>query len=112
MIIKKSRNVSRLKRHFRIRNKISGTPECPRLSIYISLKKVFIQLIDDTKGITLVSALIEGKNAEACAKAGKEIAVKAEKANIKKVVFDRSGYLYHGKVKALAEAAREAGLEF
>ncbi len=112
MIIKKSRNASRLKRHYRIRNKISGTPECPRVSVFISLKAVYVQIIDDVNGHTLVSAKSKGKNIAACQEVGKLIADKAIKANIKKVVFDRSGYLYHGKVKALAEAAREAGLEF
>ena len=112
MITKKSRNASRIKRHYRIRNKISGTPECPRVSIFISLKAVYVQIIDDVNGNTLVSASVKGKNIAACQEVGKLIAEKAQKANIKKVVFDRSGYLYHGKVKALAEAAREAGLEF
>ena len=118
MITKRNRKEARAKRHYRIRNKISGTPECPRLTIFISLKNVYAQIIDDTKGVTLVSAStmqddIENKaNVETCKQIGKLIADKAIKAGIKSVVFDRSGYLYHGKVKALAESAREAGLEF
>ena len=118
MITKRNRKEARVRRHFRIRNKISGTPECPRLTIFISLKNVYAQIIDDTKGVTLVSAStmqddIENKaNVETCKQIGKLIADKAIKAGIKTVVFDRSGYLYHGKVKALAESAREAGLEF
>ena len=119
MITKKSRNASRIKRHYRIRNKISGTPECPRVSVFISLKAVYVQIIDDVNGKTLVSASTKdseiktkGKNIAACQEVGKLIAEKAKKANITKVVFDRSGYLYHGKVKALADGARSKGLEF
>ena len=119
MINKKDRNQARIKRHYRIRNKISGTPECPRLSIFISLKGVYAQIIDDTKGVTLVSASTKDAevktkkaNIEACSEVGKLIAQRALKANIEQIVFDRSGYLYHGKVKALAESAREAGLKF
>lgn len=119
MINKKNRTEARAKRHFRIRNKISGTPECPRLNIFISLTNVYAQIIDDTKGITLVSAstkdaevTVKKANIEACKEVGKLVAEKATKAGITTIVFDRSGYLYHGKVKALAEAAREAGLVF
>ena len=118
MISKESKNVSRLRRHARVRNKISGTAETPRLCVYRSNKNIEAQLIDDVKGVTLVSSssmalkLENGSNVEAAAAVGKDIAEKAVAKKIKKVVFDRSGYIYHGRVKALAEAAREAGLEF
>ena len=118
MISKESKNVSRLRRHARVRNKISGTAEAPRLCVYRSNKNIEAQLIDDVKGVTLVSSssmalkLANGSNVEAAAAVGKDIAEKAVAKKIKKVVFDRSGYIYHGRVKALAEAAREAGLEF
>ena len=113
-----SRNVIRLRRHARVRNKISGTPERPRLNVFRSNSHIHAQIIDDTKGVTLVSAssvdmkLENGSNIEAAAAVGKDIAEKAKKAKIKTVVFDRGGYLYHGRVKALADAARENGLEF
>ena len=118
MISKESKNVSRLRRHARVRNKISGTAETPRLCVYRSNKNIEAQIIDDVKGVTLVSSssmalkLENGSNVEAAAAVGKDIAEKAVAKKIKKVVFDRSGYIYHGRVKALAEAAREAGLEF
>ena len=118
MISKESKNVSRLRRHARVRNKISGTAATPRLCVYRSNKNIEAQLIDDVKGVTLVSSssmalkLENGSNVEAAAAVGKDIATKAVAKKIKKVVFDRSGYIYHGRVKALAEAAREAGLEF
>ena len=118
MISKESKNVSRLRRHARVRRKISGTSETPRLCVYRSNKNIEAQLIDDVKGNTLVSSssmtlkLENGSNIEAAAKVGADIANKAKAKNITKVVFDRSGYIYHGRVKALAEAAREAGLEF
>lgn len=118
MISKESKNVSRLRRHARVRNKISGTAETPRLCVYRSNKNIEAQIIDDVKGVTLVSSssmalkLDNGSNVEAAAAVGKDIATKAVAKKIKKVVFDRSGYIYHGRVKALAEAAREAGLEF
>ena len=118
MISKESKNVSRLRRHARVRNKISGTAATPRLCVYRSNKNIEAQLIDDVKGVTLVSSssmalkLANGSNVEAAAAVGKDIAEKAVAKKIKKVVFDRSGYIYHGRVKALAEAAREAGLEF
>ena len=118
MISKESKNVSRLRRHARVRNKISGTAEAPRLCVYRSNKNIEAQIIDDVKGVTLVSSssmalkLANGSNVEAAAAVGKDIAEKAVAKKIKKVVFDRSGYIYHGRVKALAEAAREAGLEF
>ena len=118
MVKKESKNVSRVRRHARVRAKISGTAEAPRLCVYRSNKNIEAQLIDDVKGVTLVSSssmslkLENGSNIEAAAKVGKDIAEKALKAKITSVVFDRSGYIYHGRVKALAEAAREAGLKF
>ncbi len=119
MINKQSKNESRLKRHQRVRNKISGTPERPRLSVYKSLNGIYTQIIDDVNGKTLASASTLDKevktksnNIEAAKEVGTLIAKRAAKANIKTVVFDRGGYLYHGKIKALAEAAREGGLEF
>jgi len=120
MIKKKSRNSVRLKRHQRIRNKISGTSECPRLSVYRSNTNIYAQVIDDVAGKTLVSySTLDKKhtgekkaNIETATVVGTQIAELAKAAGITKVVFDRSGYLYHGKIKALAEAAREAGLEF
>ena len=118
MVKKESKNVSRVRRHARVRAKISGTAEAPRLCVYRSNKNIEAQLIDDTKGNTLVSSssmslkLENGSNIEAAAKVGKDIAEKALAKGLKKIVFDRSGYIYHGRVKALAEAAREAGLEF
>ena len=118
MIKKLDKNVSRLRRHARVRAKLSGTTEAPRLCVYRSNKNIEAQIIDDTKGVTLVASssmalkLDNGSNIEAAGKVGKDIAEKALAKNIKKVVFDRSGYIYHGRVKALAEAAREAGLDF
>ena len=118
MVTKKDKNVSRVRRHARVRAKLSGTSEAPRLCVYRSNKNIEAQLIDDVKGVTLVSSssmalkLENGSNIEAAAKVGKDIAEKALAKKIKKVVFDRSGYIYHGRVKALAEAAREAGLDF
>ena len=118
MIKKLDKNVSRLRRHARVRAKLSGTSEAPRLCVYRSNKNIEAQIIDDTKGATLVASssmalkLENGSNVEAAGKVGKDIAEKALAKNIKKVVFDRSGYIYHGRVKALAEAAREAGLDF
>ena len=120
MIKKTSRNEARKARHARIRNKISGTSELPRLCVFRSAKNISVQIIDDTKGTTLVSAssldkdlkIKNGGNVEAGKLVGAAIAKKAKKAKITKVVFDRGGYLYHGRVKALAEAARENGLEF
>ena len=120
MIKKTSRNEARKARHARIRNKVSGTSELPRLCVFRSLKNISVQIIDDTKGVTLVSAssldkdlkITNGGNVEASKLVGAAIAKKAKKAKITKVVFDRGGYLYHGRVKALAEAARENGLEF
>ncbi len=118
MIVKESRNAMRKKRHLRVRETISGTAECPRLNVFRSNTNIFVQLIDDVKGVTLASSssvelkLKNGGNIEGARLVGKDIAEKAKKLKIKKVVFDRGGYLYHGRVEALAEAARENGLEF
>ena len=120
MIKKVVRNDARVARHSRIRNKVSGTKKVPRLNVFRSNSNIFAQIIDDEAGVTLVSAssldkelkLTNGGNVEAAAKVGELLAKKAKKAKISKVVFDRGGYLYHGRVKALAEAARENGLEF
>ena len=120
MIKKESKNVMRKARHERVRKTIHGTSAIPRLNVFRSNTNIFAQIIDDEEGKTLVSAssidkdlkIANGSNVEAATKVGKAVAEKAIKANIKKVVFDRGGYLYHGRVKALAEAARETGLEF
>ena len=118
MIKKESKNVARKRRHIRVRNKISGTQDVLRLNVYRSNANIFAQIIDDEKATTLVSSssvelkLKNGGNIEGAKLVGEDIAKKALKKNIKKVVFDRGGYLYHGRVKALAEAARENGLEF
>ena len=120
MINKTSRNEARKARHARIRNKVSGTSELPRLCVFRSLKNISVQIIDDEKGVTLVSAssldkdlnIKNGGNIEASKLVVALVAKKAKKAKIEKVVFDRGGYLYHGRVKALADAARENGLEF
>ena len=120
MIKKESRNEARLARHDRVRKNLSGTAEVPRLNVFRSNGNIFAQIIDDVAGNTLVSAssidkelkLKNGGNVEAAKEVGKLLASRAKKLKIKKVVFDRGGYLYHGRVKALAEAARENGLEF
>ena len=118
MINKKSRNDLRIKRHKRIRNKISGTAEVPRLCVFRSNSQIFAQVINDEEGKTLVSASSlelkdkKGGNVASAKEVGKLLAEKAKKAKIKSVVFDRGGYNYHGRVKALADAAREAGLKF
>ena len=119
MINKEARSVSREIRHKRVRTKISGTAERPRLSVFRSNKGIYVQVIDDVAAKTLVAASTLDKevktkasNIEAAKEVGELIAKRAIKAGIKTVVFDRGGYIYHGKVKALAEAAREAGLEF
>ena len=120
MIKKVSRNEMRLARHERIRKDLKGTAERPRLNVFRSNANITAQIIDDEKGVTLVSAstlekelkIKHGGNVEAAKIIGAEIAKRAKKAKITKVVFDRGGYLYHGRVKALAEAARENGLEF
>lgn len=118
MVSKESKNVARKRRHARVRSKISGTASCPRLCVYRSNKNIEAQIIDDVKKVTLVASssmslkLENGSNIEAASKVGADIAQKALAKKIKAVVFDRSGYIYHGRVKALAEAAREAGLKF
>lgn len=120
MINKVSRNEVRKARHERVRAKVVGTTEIPRLNVFRSNSNIFAQIIDDEKRITLVSAssidkelkLENGSNIEAAKKVGELIAKRAKKAKITKVTFDRGGYLYHGRVEALAEAARENGLEF
>ena len=119
VINKQARSESRVIRHKRVRTKISGTPERPRLSVFRSNKGIYVQVIDDVNAKTLVSASTLDKevktkasNIEAAKEVGDLIAKRAIKAGIKTVVFDRGGYIYHGKIKALAEAAREAGLEF
>jgi len=119
MINKKSSNAQRLKRHRRVRKNISGTAERPRLNVFRSLNHIYAQIIDDTKGVTLVSASSMDKdfagyggNIEGATAVGKKVAEKALAAGIKTVVFDRGGYVYHGRVAALAEGAREGGLDF
>ena len=118
MITETKRNAIRQRIHARIRAKLSGTTERPRLNVYRSLNHIYAQVIDDQKGETLVSAsslalkLKTGGNVASAKETGKAVAELAVKQGIKKVVFDRGGYLYHGRVKALADAAREAGLEF
>ena len=118
MINKTSKNESRKKRHARVRAKVSGTATCPRLNVFRSNSHIFAQIIADTNGTTLVSSsslalkLESSSNIEAATTVGADIAKKALEKNITNVVFDRGGYVYHGRVKALAEAAREAGLKF
>lgn len=109
----------RIKRHQRVRNKISGTPECPRLDVFRSNAHIYAQIIDDVNGVTLVAAASNekdfegaGNNIEGAGKVGKLIAERAKAKGIEDVVFDRGGYIYHGRVKALAEGAREGGLNF
>lgn len=115
------RRNSRIRRHFRVRKKIHGTAERPRLSLYRSNKHLILQVIDDDRGVTLASASsVEptvrqaggGSTVSAATQLGKLVAERAKSAGVKQVVFDRGGYLYHGRVAAAAEAAREAGLEF
>jgi large subunit ribosomal protein L18 len=118
MLAQGKRNEIRQRIHARIREKLSGTAERPRLNVYRSLNHIYAQVVDDQKGETLVSAsslgmkLKTGGNVAAAKETGKAVAEKAVAKGIKRVVFDRGGYLYHGRVKALADAAREAGLEF
>ena len=118
MIKKESKNVSRLRRHVRVRNKVIGTHDCPRLNVFRSNSNIFAQIIDDEAGTTLVSSssvelkIKNGGNIEGATLVGEDIAKKAKAKKITRIVFDRGGYLYHGRVKALAEAARENGLEF
>lgn len=120
MITKPDKNSVRKKRHLRVRKNLFGTAERPRLNVYRSNKHIYAQLIDDVNGVTLASASTVDKefkadatgNVEASIQVGKLVAKRALDKGHKNVVFDRGGYLYHGRVKALADAAREAGLEF
>lgn len=122
MITKGDKNKARLKRHLRVRKKITGTAGRPRLNIFRSSKHMYAQIIDDSKGVTLVAAstldkdlnkdIENGASVEAAAKVGALLAARAKAKGIDQVVFDRGGYLYHGRVQALADAARESGLEF
>ena len=119
MIKKPDSNAQRKKRHKRVRSKISGTPERPRLNVFRSEKHIYAQVIDDINGVTLCSASSvekgfkgQGSNKEAARSVGKTVAVRAVAKGIENVVFDRGGYIYHGRVKELAEAAREGGLTF
>jgi len=119
MINRPNTNAQRIHRHKRVRSKVSGTPERPRLNVFRSETNIYAQIIDDTKGVTLVSASSmdkefdgKGSNCEAAKKVGQQLAQRAKDKGIDTVVFDRGGYLYHGRVKALAEGAREGGLEF
>ncbi|GKS14449.1 50S ribosomal protein L18 [Paenibacillus chitinolyticus] len=121
MITKGDKNKARLKRHLRVRKKIQGTTARPRLNIFRSEKHMYAQIIDDVNGVTVASASTQDKelnevsnggNVEAARKVGELVANRAKAKGVSQVVFDRGGYLYHGRVQALAEAAREAGLEF
>ncbi|MBQ7095957.1 MAG: 50S ribosomal protein L18 [Clostridia bacterium] len=119
MVKKPDSNAARIKRHKRVRSKISGTPECPRLCVFRSAKHIYAQVIDDVSGKTLVSAStvekdfgVYGGNKDAAKKVGALVAERALKAKIENVVFDRGGFVYHGRVQALAEGAREGGLKF
>ncbi len=122
MIKKVNRKEASAKRHRRIRVALSGTTERPRLAVYRSTKHIYAQIIDDVKGVTIASAgsveealkakLSHGGNIEASKEIGKLVAERAKKAGVSQVVFDRGGNLYHGRIAALADAAREAGLEF
>ena len=121
MLTKASKNTTRRRVHDRIRKKLMGTSERPRLNVYRSLNHIYVQVIDDLQGVTIAAAsTAEGKKGErptggnvAAAKSvGKKIAERAKEKGVSKVVFDRGGYLYHGRIKALADAAREAGLQF
>ncbi|MGI6013743.1 MAG: 50S ribosomal protein L18 [Oscillospiraceae bacterium] len=119
MITRPNTKAQRIKRHTRVRGKISGTPERPRLNVFRSEHHIYAQIIDDVNGVTLVSAsTVEknfegiGSNCEAATKIGKTVAERAIQKGIEEVVFDRGGYVYHGRIQALAEGAREGGLKF
>ena len=119
MLRKEDKNKARQKRHLRVSSHISGTAECPRLNVFRSLGNIYAQVIDDTHGVTLVAASSQDKdfsayggNIAAAKAVGAAVAKKALEKGIQTVVFDRGGYIYHGRVAALAEAAREAGLKF
>lgn len=122
MITKGDKNKARLKRHLRVRKKIEGTTARPRLNVFRSSKHIYAQLIDDVKGVTIAAAstmdkelrdqVTNGGSVESARKVGELVAKRAKEAGVEVVVFDRGGYLYHGRVQALADAAREAGLQF
>jgi large subunit ribosomal protein L18 len=119
MINRPDTNAQRLKRHKRVRGKISGTPERPRLNVFRSETNIYAQIIDDVAGVTLVSAsslekgfTCDGTKTDAAKKVGQLVAERAKAKGIETVVFDRGGYVYHGRVQALAEGAREGGLQF
>ena len=119
MVKKPDTNKARIKRHKRVRSKISGTAECPRLNVFRSTNNIYAQLIDDVKGVTLASASsldkeidVYGGNKDAARKVSQLIAKRAADKGITEVVFDRGGYIFHGRVKELAEGAREGGLKF
>ena len=118
MIKKVSKNEVRVRKHVRVRQKVSGTSEKPRLCVFRSNKHISVQVIDDVKGVTLASSssvalkINDGGNVEGAKKVGEDIAKKCLEKKIDTVVFDRAGYIYHGRVKALADAARSAGLKF
>ena len=119
MVSRQDSNIARKKRHVRVRGKISGTAECPRLNVYRSLANIYAQLIDDVAGVTLAQAsTVEkdfaqyGGNVEAAKAVGKKLAERATEKGIKECVFDRGGYVYHGRVAAVADGAREGGLKF
>jgi len=118
MLKLQNKNEERIRRHKRVRKVVNGTPDCPRLNVFRSNAHIYAQVIDDTTGKTLVSAsslelkLENGGNIEAAKKVGEAVAKKCLEANIESIRFDRGGYVYHGRVQALADAAREAGLKF
>ena len=118
MVIRQDKNKARQKRHLRVRAKVKGTANAPRLNVFRSSKNIYAQLIDDVAGVTIASAsTVEkdfgyGGNCEAAKKVGQTIALRAKEKNITSVVFDRGGYIYHGRVKDVADGAREGGLEF
>ncbi|MBR2596739.1 MAG: 50S ribosomal protein L18 [Solobacterium sp.] len=118
MLKKIDKNAERQRRHARVRRVVSGTPDCPRLNVFRSNKQIYAQVIDDTTGRTLCASsslvlkLENGGNIEAARKVGEDIANRCKEINIESVRFDRGGYVYHGRVQALADAAREAGLKF
>jgi large subunit ribosomal protein L18 len=110
--MKHNRKIQKQKRHVRVRAKITGTADRPRMSVYRSNKGLFVQLIDDTSGKTLVGIRSDKRNTKSAHDLGLEIAEKAKEKHIATIVFDRGGYMYHGSIKALADAAREGGLRF
>lgn len=122
MLKKVDRNLKRIERHYKIRNKIAGTPERPRLNVYRSAKHIYAQIIDDATGVTLASASTQDKElrekvaelnkTDAAKLVGQTVGQRAKEKGINAVIFDRGGYLYHGRVKVLADGARESGLEF